>query len=116
MEADSVCHVESTKELEELWRGHPGTPIVCDLWASWCAPCKRVEPAFIAVAQENALKRVVFAKVNAEKCRDFLVEHNIRSVPTFLILRDGEIVERMTGACPKPTLESFCSKAWCEDE
>ena len=108
-------HIENYADLEKLTQENPGVPIICDLWASWCAPCKRVGPVFEEIAQHNQLRKAIFAKVNAENCRDFLMKNNIRSVPTFLIMENGTIRERLTGACPKPALESFCRKAWCED-
>ena len=71
--------------------------LVVDFTAVWCGPCQRIAPAFAALAEEYA-DSAVFVKVDVDKMGDIAAEMGVTSMPTFLFLRDGEVVDRMSGA------------------
>lgn len=96
--------VEVTADnFEKLKNGD--LPLVVDLWATWCGPCRMVGP----VIQELADKyegQVIVGKVNIEEDADDLVaQFGIRNIPTIIYMKNGEIVDKVVGAAPKATLE-----------
>ncbi len=79
-------------------------PVIVDFWADWCAPCHRVAPILddLAASHEG---RAIVAKVNVDDEPELAKEYGIRSIPTFLLVRDGEVVDRVSGALSKKQLE-----------
>ena len=82
-----------------------GKPMVLDFWATWCGPCRKVGPTIQELANEYEGQAII-GKVNIEEDADDLVaEFGIRTVPTILFIKDGEVVDKVVGAAPKNTLE-----------
>ncbi|MDR0614050.1 MAG: thioredoxin [Dysgonamonadaceae bacterium] len=84
-------------------------PLVVDFWAEWCGPCRMVGPIIEELAQEYE-GRVVVGKVNVDENDDLAGEFEIRSIPTILFFKNGEIVDRYVGAAPKSLLEEKLKK------
>ncbi len=84
--------------------------VVVDFWATWCGPCRKLSPIIDAVAQEYD-DRVKFAKVNVEDCVETAKKYSIISLPSVLIFKNGEPVERMAGMMPKSTIISNIEKS-----
>jgi thioredoxin 2 len=80
--------------------------VLVDLWAPWCAPCRQVSPALERVARERAgaLKLV---KVDVDEAEGTARRFNVRSIPTLLLMRHGEVVDRLVGAAPPQTLRDW---------
>ena len=74
--------------------------VMVDFWAEWCSPCRMLTP--IVEEVENLMPNNV-AKVNIEEERDLAVRFGIRSIPTVIIFKDGEIMERIPGISNKST-------------
>ena len=81
-------------------------PVVVDFWASWCAPCKMMEPHFKATASRMEPK-IRFAKVNTEQAQQTAARYGIRSIPTVGLFRNGREIARQAGAMDARALTSW---------
>jgi thioredoxin 1 len=80
-------------------------PVVVDVYASWCGPCKFMEPVYEEIAREYDGK-YVFAKLNVDESRDLAIEYSITSIPTFLFIKNNTVIGRETGSLSKEDLLS----------
>lgn len=78
-------------------------PVVVDFWATWCGPCKAIAPVVEEVAAEYEGKAVV-GKCNVDECDDVPMNFGIRSIPTILFFKNGELVDRHVGVISKGDL------------
>ena len=78
--------------------------VVIDCWASWCGPCSMVGPILDELAGEYA-GRILFGKLNVDENRKVPTQHEIMSIPTLLVFKEGKLVDRIIGALPKQMLE-----------
>jgi thioredoxin 1 len=84
--------------------------ILVDVWASWCAPCRYMEPVLEALEPEIK-DWVEIVKLDAEAEMELVQELGVNSLPTFLIYKNGEIVESTIGVTPKANLLDLLRKA-----
>jgi thioredoxin 1 len=96
----NVLHVQ-----QEDWQAiaSGSKPVFADFWAEWCAPCRMLAPTFkkLAEAYGNA---ITFAKVNVDELPELAEKYAVRSIPTLLLLREGNVVERLVGVRPQQEL------------
>ncbi len=85
-------------------------PVLTDFWASWCGPCKAAAPEVRALAQEMSGKAVVL-KVNTEEHGELAARFRIQSIPTFVVLRDGEVVSQRSGLAPRAEMKRWLEAA-----
>jgi len=79
---------------------HSPLPVVLDVWAAWCGPCRMIAPVVDELASEFA-GRVRFAKLNSDENPATSARLNVRSLPTLLVLKGGHEVDRIIGVQPK---------------
>ena len=78
-------------------------PVLVDFWASWCAPCRMLSPVIEQLHNEFEGKAVV-AKVDVDNNQQVSLEYGIRSIPTLLIFKNGEVVDKIVGLSPKEVI------------
>lgn len=81
-------------------------PVVVDFWAEWCGPCKMIAPALEEISNELA-GQVKIAKVNIDENPELAAQYGVRSIPTLLMFKNGEIAANMVGAAPKSRLADW---------
>ncbi|HMF33652.1 MAG TPA: thioredoxin domain-containing protein [Candidatus Lokiarchaeia archaeon] len=106
----NLLHLESSADFKGAIIDAGETPIMCDIWAPWCGPCKLVGPLYEELAGEFE-GEVIFTKLNADGAGDVLRELGVLCVPTFLLFQNGNEVSRLKGACDKRTLVDFINQA-----
>ena len=84
-------------------------PVLVDFWASWCGPCRMVSPLIDELAEAYAGKAKV-GKVNVDDEGALAVSYNVMTIPTVMIFKNGEVVERVSGAYPKEHYEEMLGK------
>lgn len=84
-------------------------PVVIDVFATWCGPCQYMKPIFEEVAQELG-ESYVFAELNVDEAREVAIKFGVSSVPTFLFIKNGELVGKETGSMSKEDLTSKLHK------
>jgi thioredoxin 2 len=81
-------------------------PVLVDVWAPWCGPCRMVSPALEQLASEFAGK-LKLVKVNADEAPELSRRFEVQSIPTLLLMRHGTVVDKQIGAAPAPALRSW---------
>jgi len=88
-----------TKENFENEVLNSDKPVLVDFWASWCGPCKMVLPLVEEIAEERTDIKV--GKVNVDEQQELAIKYGDMSIPTLVVIKEGEIVKKTVGAIPK---------------
>ncbi|MEC7895678.1 MAG: thioredoxin [Bacteroidota bacterium] len=80
--------------------------VLVDFWAEWCGPCRIIGPVIEELANEYEGKAII-GKLDVDSNQESSVKYEVRSIPTIITFKDGEIVDRQVGAVPKETLKNI---------
>ncbi|MFB3829067.1 MAG: thioredoxin TrxC [Bryobacteraceae bacterium] len=100
MEVDGAAFAEIARESR--------VPVLVDFWAPWCGPCRMAAPEVAALAREMAGRALVL-KVNTEEHPDVAERFRIQAIPTFLVVRDGQVVFQNAGVVPRAQMRRWLS-------
>ncbi len=85
-------------------------PVLVDFWATWCAPCRAIAPAVEELAKSYEGK-IKVGKLNIDEHQGVPQQYGIRSIPTLLVFKGGQVVDQIVGAVPKHKIEDALKKA-----
>ena len=79
--------------------------VLIDFWATWCGPCRMLSPVVDEVAEENPTVKV--CKVNVDEQPELAEQFSVMSIPTLVVLKNGQVVNQSVGVVPKSSIESM---------
>lgn len=85
-------------------------PVLVDFWASWCGPCQMMGPIVEELAHEYEGKAVKIGKCNVDENNDVASLYGVMSIPTFLMFKNGEVIDQVTGGVQKEKLKEMIDK------
>jgi thioredoxin 1 len=92
------------QNFEDEIGGSDGVAMV-DFWATWCGPCRIVAPVVEQLADEYGERGLRVGKLDVDENPQTAARYGVRSIPTILFFKDGQLVDRLVGAMPKPYFE-----------
>ena len=108
MANENVIHIGSEEAFDKLITGD--VPVLVDFWATWCGPCRMIAPILEEIASQYA-DRVIVAKVDVDEQGGLAQRFRIMNIPTLLLFKQGQLVDKAIGARPKAALEQMLNKA-----
>lgn len=97
LDSSNFDHVVSSNNL-----------VLVDFWAEWCGPCRMMHPVFTRMAKKY--RHIKFARVNVDNSQDIAIRFGVQSIPTFIMFRAGQAVDRMIGAVGEPGIHMIAQK------
>lgn len=107
MSTDNVIVLTKDNFKEEVIQSE--LPVLIDFWASWCGPCRMVGPIIDQLATEYN-GRIKVGKINVDEQVDLASTYKVMSIPTVILIKNGQIIDKIIGARPKSDLENLINK------
>ncbi len=104
----SVAEVNDTNFDTEVLQSTE--PVLVDFWAPWCGPCRQIAPLVEQLAGENAGSAKIF-KLNVDDAPQAAQNYGVSSIPTLMVFKNGEVVDRFVGVQPKTRLQDAIDAA-----
>ena len=108
MANDNIIHIGSEEAFDKLITGD--VPVLVDFWATWCGPCRMIAPIVEEIANAYAGKAIV-AKVDVDEQGELAQRYRVMNIPTLMLFKQGQLVDKAIGARPKAALEQMLNKA-----
>jgi thioredoxin 1 len=108
MAGKNVIEVQSVDFQEVVLNSE--VPVLVDFWAAWCGPCRALTPIFEQLANQFEGK-AKFVKVNVDECPDIAGTYRIMNIPTMLLFKNGEIIEKLIGLRPAAFISDLINKS-----
>ena len=99
----SVININKSNFQDEVM--HSDKPVLLDFWASWCGPCRMVSPIVDEIAAERSDIKV--GKINVDEQPELAAQFGVMSIPTLVVMKNGQIVNQAVGARPRSAIESM---------
>ena len=84
--------------------------VLVDFWAEWCAPCKMIGPSLEEISDEMS-EQVTITKLNVDDHPDTPGKYGVRGLPTMMLFKNGELIDKKAGAAPKAAIKSWIEGA-----
>ena len=107
--SDYIANIDETNAMQLLIEESNNRPVLVDFWADWCAPCKALMPILESLAHEYA-GAFLLAKVNADEQQNIAQQFGVRSLPTVMIIQNGQPVDGFAGALPEAQVRELLQK------
>lgn len=103
MADERIVHIDNSNWQPEVLEAE--IPVLVDFWAEWCGPCKAISPVLDELAGELA-DQLKIVKVNVDELPELAGQFGVRSIPTLLVIKSGNVEEQLVGALSKSALKS----------
>ena len=100
-----MSEITITKDNFDALVMHSNKPVLLDFWATWCGPCRMVAPIVAEIAQER--EDVLVGKVNVDEELELAMQFSITSIPTLVLLQNGQVMDKLIGYRPKAEIEKL---------
>lgn len=107
MDATNIAEITDGEFQEEVLQSN--IPVLVDFWATWCGPCKALAPTIEALSTDYQGK-IKFCKVDVDENPNHAAQFGVRSIPTLILFKNGEVSGQLVGNAPRSTIENLLNK------